>query len=70
MILDYSTPGKLRIDITNYIETIISYFPEQIGDKAKTPQNERLFTKINKNAKGLNIHNAKLFHTYAIKIKF
>ena len=48
MVLDYSTPEKLKIDMVDYVEKMIEDFRYEIKKQAKTPAAEHLF-KVNNN---------------------
>jgi hypothetical protein len=45
MILDYSAPGQVIIDMTRYVEEMIKGFPSESfnGKKVASPWNENLF---------------------------
>jgi hypothetical protein len=45
MILDYSEPGKLRLDMTPYVKAMIDDFPEKLTGVAKFPWNENSFNE-------------------------
>jgi hypothetical protein len=51
MILDYSTPGQVKVDMIDYIKSMIKTFPEEIGNRvALNPWSEILF-KVNTKSK-------------------
>lgn len=71
MILDYSIPGVLQVDMTNYVKSMIKDFPFKITGMVKCPWTENLFkveptTKENK----LDMQKAKVFHTFVMKGMF
>ena len=66
MILDYSKPGKLIVDMREYIKRMIEEFEYEIPGKAKTPVAEHLF-KINNMCEKLNSKMAADFHTFVAK---
>jgi hypothetical protein len=43
MILDFSIPGILQVDMTPYVKSMIEEFPDKLSGKTKTPWNENLF---------------------------
>jgi hypothetical protein len=43
MILDFSTAGKVNIDMIPYIQKVINTFPEKIMGVQSTPSGDRLF---------------------------
>ena len=46
MTLDYSSPGAVKIDMTDYVKAMIDEFPEDLKGKVSTPANDHLlFTK-------------------------
>ena len=67
MTLDYSTPGKVQVDMTKYIKQMIKAFPIKLTDKdvAATPANETLFKQDN--SKVLDSSRCKRFHTFVAK---
>ena len=72
MMLDYSTAGVVKIDMSRYIGEIVSEFPylNEIGKtKAKTPAAGYLFT-TNENAKKLEKEKKEVFHTTVAKALF
>jgi hypothetical protein len=70
MKLDYSTPGGVKVNMTEYIKGMIKEFPEQIPDISKNcPWNENLF-KVNSAATPLNIKKGQVFHTFVAKALF
>jgi hypothetical protein len=70
MKLDYSTPGVVKVNMTDYIKGMIKEFPEQLPDSSKNcPWNENLF-KVNSAARPLTIKKAQVFHTFVAKALF
>jgi hypothetical protein len=69
MILDFSIPGILQVDMTPYVKSMIEEFPEKLSGKTKTPWNESLF-KVDSNSKHLETKQAKVFHTFVMKGMF
>ena len=65
MTLDYSDPKKLKLDMTDYIEKMISEFPERLNE-SNCPWNENLF-KEDQKAKKLSSEKAELFHKFVAK---
>jgi hypothetical protein len=47
MILDFTTPGVLKINMTSYVKKMLEDFPEDLNGKTKCPWNENLF-KVDK----------------------
>ena len=69
MILDFSIPGVLQVDMTPYVKSMIEEFPEKLSGKTITPWNENLF-KVDPTSKPLDIKCAKVFHTFVMKGMF
>lgn len=51
IVFDYSTPGKLKLDMRDYVERMIDDFPYNIP-KTNSPWNENLF-KVDEGEKNL-----------------
>ena len=43
MTLDYSVPGQVKVDVTDYVKSMIEDFPQDLDGKATTPANDHLF---------------------------
>ncbi len=67
MILDYSTPGELMVDMANYVKGIIEEFPYTIKQQ-KYPWNEKLF--IVGDTTSIDDGRKEVFHTYTAKVLF
>jgi hypothetical protein len=65
MNLDYSIPGKLKVDMVNYIKSMVEEFPEEVL-VSKYPWNENLF-KVEEKGKKLDKEKQELFHTFVAK---
>lgn len=57
MTLDYSVPGQVSIDMTDYVPNMIEGFPSEClgGHAVKSPWNENLF-KVQDESKRLSTH--------------
>jgi hypothetical protein len=66
MILDFSIPGVLQVDMTLYVKSMIEEFPDKVSGKTKKPWNENLF-KIDPTLKHLKNEQAKVFHIFVMK---
>jgi hypothetical protein len=65
--LDYSTPGEVKVEMIDYIKSMIKDFPEEIGNKVmNTPWSEGLF-KISGKGKNLTPELQGIFHTIVAK---
>lgn len=69
MILDYSIPGVLKVDMTAYVKSMVDEFPEKLDGKGKFPWTENLF-KVDPDSKKLKPEKAKVFHTFVMKGMF
>jgi Reverse transcriptase (RNA-dependent DNA polymerase) len=65
MILDYSTPRKLKLDMKDYIEKMIEEFPETLKE-SNYPWNENLF-KEDEKAIRLSKERSEMFHKIVAK---
>ena len=67
MILDYSTPGEVKIDMRDYVESMIEDFPEDVcGSDVDTISAGSLF-KVDKNSPKLDQRRAEEFHSTVAK---
>jgi hypothetical protein len=69
MILDYSIPGVLTVDMTAYVKAMVKDFPEKLEGSGKFPWTEKLF-KVDSASKQLSPERAKIFHTFVMKGMF
>ena len=69
MTLDYTSPGILKIDMTEYVKSMREEFPQKIKGRHATPWTENLF-KVDTNAKRLGQERKKTFHTFVMKGMF
>ena len=70
MSLDYSTPGQVRIDMTDYIAAMIKDFPGlSATSTATTPANENLY-KVDPKCKKMGRGQAETLHTIVAKGMF
>ena len=69
MTLDYTESGKLKVDMRDYVKSMIEEFPEKLTGKTAVPWTERLM-KIDKTAKKLDVERAGIFHTFVMKAMF
>jgi hypothetical protein len=71
MILDYSEPGQVIVDMTQYVEEMIKGFPSESlkEKKVSSPWNEYLFTVQDDSARLLS-HRSELFHTIVAQGQF
>ena len=69
MVLDYSVPRKLKVDMVDYVEKMIEDFKYDFKKQAKTPAAEHLF-KVDENCEQLNRKMSEDFHTFVAKSLF
>jgi hypothetical protein len=69
MTLDYTLPGTLKVDMTQYVKAIIEEFPENLSGKSACAWSENIF-KVNEDAKKLDKETAAIFHTFDMKGMF
>ena len=68
MTLDYSTPGEVKIDMVDYVKSMIEDFPKELTGKVSTPANDHLL-KVDKGKK-LGPMKQELLHTMVAKSLF
>ena len=69
MLLDYSQVGKVKIDMQEYINTILEDLPSEYNGKAVTPAASYLF-KISEERKKLSTIEAESFHHVVAQLLF
>jgi hypothetical protein len=71
MILDYSCDGKVIINMTEYIKSIVADFPEEIAGFRATPAADHLFDVRNPStARPLPEEEARAFHHAVAQLLF
>ena len=70
MTFDWSEPGKVKIDMIDYMKSMVEEFPEKLqpSDTAPTPAAENLFAEGT--CPSLDAKQAKDFHTFVAKALF
>ena len=68
MILDYTEPGKVKIDMVDYAKDLVGEFPQEDlkGPKVSNPASKGLF-KVDKRSPMLDKQKAKLLHSSVLK---
>ena len=69
MVLDYSRPGVPRVDMTNYVKTMIADFPKKLEGVGTFPWTHKLFT-VDDKSKKLDTERAAVFHTFVMKAMY
>jgi Reverse transcriptase (RNA-dependent DNA polymerase) len=65
MKLDFTTPGKVKVNMTDYVGSMIKEFPEEVTTSSY-PWNDNLFKVDDKDPK-LTKAKQELFHTFVAK---
>ena len=68
MTLDYGIPGKVKIDMKEYVVSMVEEFPCKLAGQASTPANDNLF-KVDRGSK-LDSLKSEAFHTFVAKALF
>ena len=63
MTLDYSEPGKVKIDMIEYVKEMLEEFPEGVTGTVECPWTENLF-KVDDSKPKLSNHQHETFHTF------
>ena len=66
MKLDFSTPGEVKLDMKEYVKSMIEFFPEERKNTATTPAALHLF-EVREDVKVLEEEDAMKFHTMVAK---
>ena len=69
MTLDYSTKGKVKISMYDYIDKLLTELPSDMNGSARTPAASHLFN-VNKDAKKLPEESAQIFHHLVAKLLY
>jgi hypothetical protein len=69
MVLDFTTPGVVGVDMRDYIRAMVDEFPDKLEGKEKYPWNDKLF-KTDEKSKKLGKEKAEQFHTFVAKALF
>jgi len=54
MILNFSIPGTLQVDMRPYVKSMVDEFPEKLSGKTTAPWSEKLF-KVDDKLKKLSV---------------
>jgi hypothetical protein len=70
MVFDYTTPGTVTVDMSDYVKGMIEDFPIKLkpNETAATPATDDLFNEGD--SKALSPEQAELFHTFVAKALF
>ena len=67
MTLDFSQPGKIKVSMEGYIETLLSDYG--VSGSAESPATNRLF-QIDRKSPALDAEQAERFHTFSCKLLY
>jgi hypothetical protein len=69
MILDFSSPGAMKVDMKYYIDSMIEDFPYPIKSITTAPWTAKLM-KVDTESKDLDAEKKAIFHTFTMKAMF
>jgi hypothetical protein len=69
MTLDYSVPGTVKIDMTDYVEKVLDKAPSYMDGTATTPADKNLF-EVRDNVEALKTDDAEFLHAMVAKLLF
>jgi len=70
MTLDFSEPGKFKVKMVDYVDSMLESLPDDMGGIAATPAGDHLFEVNNDNPTKLDEKTAQLFHHLVAKALF
>jgi hypothetical protein len=69
MMLNFTTPGVLKVNLTSYVRKMLEDFPIKFKGKSKCPWSENLF-KVDETSNNLPQEKIKTFHMFVLKRMF
>ena len=69
MTLDYGEEKKVKIKMCDFVDAILTEFPEESTSTAATPAANHLFT-VNEKSEKLDESRSRIFHTFTAKLLF
>jgi hypothetical protein len=69
MILDFTEPGAMKVDMRYYIDGMLEDFPFPVKSIKTTPWTEKLF-RVDPESKHLEDERRRIFHTFTMKAMF
>ena len=69
MILDFSKPGAVTVDMIDYIKTIMAEMPKDMEGTAKTPAGSHLF-QVSDHPVLLDGDKAEVFHRMVMQLLY
>jgi len=70
MTLDFSEPGKFKVNMIEYVDSMLESLPNDMNGIAATPAGDHLFEVNNDNPTKLDEKTAQLFHHLVAKALF
>jgi Reverse transcriptase (RNA-dependent DNA polymerase) len=70
MILDFSKPGEITVDMVDYVKTILAEMPDDMEGSAKTPAPSHLFSVNEDNPILLEADKADVFHRMVMQLLY
>jgi hypothetical protein len=64
--LNFTIPGVLQVDMTQYVKKMIQKFPKKLSGKSRCPWSKNLY-KVDKKSPKLSEEKSKIFHTFVMK---
>ena len=69
MKLDYSTPNALKVDMREYLSTMLTDFPYKLQGEVHVPWTEKLF-KVDESSPKIDDKRRETFHSFVMKAMF
>jgi hypothetical protein len=69
MAFDYATSGEVRVNMCQYLDKVITEFPEETTGVAATPAADHLF-QVREDGRKLNDKQANAFHHTVYQLLF
>jgi hypothetical protein len=69
MTLNFTIPGVLQVDITQYVKRMIQEFPKKLSGNSRCPWSKNLY-KVDKKSPKISEDKSKIFHTFVMKSMF
>jgi hypothetical protein len=69
MTIDFSTDGKVRFSMIDYVQAILDNLPEDMDGESATPASNHIFD-VDTSCEKLDAETADLFHHYTAKLLF
>jgi hypothetical protein len=70
MILDYSVPGELQINMVSYVKMVLNGIPDDMRGRAKNPAASYLYKINSDNPRYLDEETADMFHSVTMQLMY